>query len=115
MLSRLGSFTVLVGKDNIRDYRGAGLKRTTVTSIECVSASGEYLNPIVRYQASLYLSELIPFQSRQSARKVIRGLLSSDKSLHIDWIRVVRSLDYSEIVLLHDITDTRHEVWQIAR
>lgn len=48
-------------------------------------------------------------------RKVIRGPLSSGKSLHTDWVRVIRSLGYSEIVLLHDIIDTRHEVWQVAR
>lgn len=48
MLSILGSVKVLVGKDDRRDYRGTGTKRTMVTAIECVSASGEYLNPVSR-------------------------------------------------------------------
>jgi hypothetical protein len=47
MLSMLGSIKVLVGKDDRRDYRGVGVKRTMVTTIECVSASGEYLNPMI--------------------------------------------------------------------
>lgn len=47
MLSMLGSVKVLVGKDDRRDYRGAGGKRTMVTAIECISASGESLNPMI--------------------------------------------------------------------
>ena len=38
MLSMLGSVKVLIGKDDPRDYRGAGVKRITVTAIECISA-----------------------------------------------------------------------------
>jgi hypothetical protein len=45
MLSMLGSVKVLVGKDDMRDYRGARVKRTTVTAIECISGDGRYLNP----------------------------------------------------------------------
>ena len=47
MLSMLGSVKVLVGKDNLRDNKGAGVKRTTVTAIECVSADGKPLLPLV--------------------------------------------------------------------
>ncbi|KAK6411581.1 hypothetical protein LTR95_018070 [Oleoguttula sp. CCFEE 5521] len=38
MLSMLGSMKALVGKEDTRDYRGAYVKRTTVTAIECISA-----------------------------------------------------------------------------
>jgi hypothetical protein len=37
MLSKLGSVKVLVGRDDLRDYRGAGVKRTMVTAIECIN------------------------------------------------------------------------------
>ena len=47
LLSMLGSVKVLIGKDDIRDYRGAGVKRTIVTAIECVSANGRSLLPLV--------------------------------------------------------------------
>jgi hypothetical protein len=37
MMSKLGSLQVLVGRDNPRDYGGAGEKRTMVTAVECIS------------------------------------------------------------------------------
>jgi hypothetical protein len=47
ILSMPGSVKVLVGKDNRRDYRGARVKRITVTAIECINGDGRYLNPII--------------------------------------------------------------------
>jgi hypothetical protein len=43
MLSILGSVKVLVGKDDLRDYKGTGVKRTMVTAIKCISADGRSL------------------------------------------------------------------------
>jgi len=43
MLSMLGSVKVLVSKNDSRNYRGAGVKRTMVTAIECISADGRSL------------------------------------------------------------------------
>lgn len=57
MLSMLGTVKVLVGKDDRRDYRGAGAKRTMVTVIECVSASDESPNPMSIWPASAYPQE----------------------------------------------------------
>lgn len=50
MLSMLGSVTILVGKDDPRDYRGASVKQTIVTAIKCILVSGEYLNPIKNHE-----------------------------------------------------------------
>jgi hypothetical protein len=36
----LGSMKVLISKDDLRDYRGAGVKRIIVTAIEYISANG---------------------------------------------------------------------------
>jgi hypothetical protein len=47
MLSKLSSVKVLIGKDNLRDYRGAGVKRTIVTVIECISANSKLLLPLI--------------------------------------------------------------------
>ena len=55
-LSMLGSVKVLIGKDDIRDYRGAGVKRTMVTAIKCVSANGRSLLPLVIWLALTYRS-----------------------------------------------------------
>jgi hypothetical protein len=46
LLSMLGSVKVLVSKDDLRDYRGASVKRTMVTAIECISADGRSLLPL---------------------------------------------------------------------
>jgi hypothetical protein len=56
MLSMPGSVKVLVGKYNMRDYRGVRVKRTTVTAIKCMSGDGRYLNPIIIWLASTYRS-----------------------------------------------------------
>ena len=54
MLSKLNSVKVLVRKGNQRGYIGARVKRTTVTAIECVSADGRYLNPMIIWPASTH-------------------------------------------------------------
>jgi hypothetical protein len=54
LLSMLGSVKALVEKDNIRDYRGAGVKRTMVTAIECISANGRSLLPLIIWPASTH-------------------------------------------------------------
>jgi hypothetical protein len=54
MLSMLGSVKVLVGRDDLRKYRGARVKRTVVTAIECISGDGRYLDPMVIWPASTH-------------------------------------------------------------
>ena len=54
MLSMLNSVKVLISKNDQRGYRGARVKRTMVTVIECISASGRYLNPMVIWPASTH-------------------------------------------------------------
>jgi hypothetical protein len=56
MLSMLGSVKVLVGRDDQRGYRGAGVKRTMVTAIECVSADGRSLHPLIIWPAATHRS-----------------------------------------------------------
>lgn len=56
MLSMLGSVKVLVGKDDLRDYRAAGVKRTMITAIECISADGRSLLPLIVWPASTHRS-----------------------------------------------------------
>jgi hypothetical protein len=56
MLSMLGSVKVLVGKADLRAYRGARVKRKMVTAIECISADGTYLKPMVIWPATTHRS-----------------------------------------------------------
>ena len=54
MLSMLSSIKILISKDGLRSYRGARIKRTVVTAIECVSANGRYLDPMIIWPASTH-------------------------------------------------------------
>ena len=61
VLSILGSVKVLVSKHDRRDYRGARVKHTTVTTIEYISADSRYLNPMIICPASTYQSNWTTF------------------------------------------------------
>jgi hypothetical protein len=55
MLSMPNSVKVLVSKDNVRgSCRGAPVKRTIVTAIECISADGRCLNPMIVWPDSTH-------------------------------------------------------------
>jgi hypothetical protein len=61
MLSMLGSVKALVGKNDTRSYRGARVKRTMVTAIECISGDGRHLNPLIIWPASTHRSNWTTF------------------------------------------------------
>ncbi len=61
MLCMLGSIQVLMSKDDPRDYRGAGVKRTMVTAIECISANGRSLLPMIIWPATTHRSNWTTF------------------------------------------------------
>jgi hypothetical protein len=61
MLLMLGLVKVLVGKDDIRTYRGARVKRKLVTAIECISGDGRYLNPLIIWPATTHRSNWTTF------------------------------------------------------
>jgi len=56
LLSILNSLKVLVSKSELKDYRGAGVKRTLITAIECVSADGRCLYPLIIWPAATHRS-----------------------------------------------------------
>lgn len=56
MLSILKSVKVLVSKGDLRDYKAAGIKQTIITAIECISANGRLLLPLIVWPASTYRS-----------------------------------------------------------
>jgi hypothetical protein len=61
MLSMQSCVKVLVGKDDPRDYRGAGVKRTMVTAIDCISADGRVLLPLIIWPALTHRSNWITY------------------------------------------------------
>lgn len=56
MPSMLGSVKVLIGKDDPRDYRGADVKREMMTAIQCISADGKSLLPMIVWPAATHRS-----------------------------------------------------------
>lgn len=56
-LSRLTSRKVLLHKDDMRRCRGVGAKRTLVTAIECISADGRCLDPLIIWPRSTLRSD----------------------------------------------------------
>ncbi|KAJ5569171.1 hypothetical protein N7450_011657 [Penicillium hetheringtonii] len=54
LLSVLNSVKVLVGKDDLRKHRGTTVKRTLVTAIECISADGRFLHPLIIWPAATH-------------------------------------------------------------
>ncbi|TVY14141.1 hypothetical protein LARI1_G009295 [Lachnellula arida] len=61
MLCMLGSVKVLVSTDDLRNYRGAAVKRTMVTAIECISANGRSLLPMIIWPATTHRSNWTTF------------------------------------------------------
>lgn len=61
MLSKLGSVKVLVATNDVRDYRGARVKRKMVTAVECISADGRFLNPMIIWPASTHRANWTTF------------------------------------------------------
>jgi len=56
MLYMLSFIKVLVSKDDLRDYKSAGVKRTIVITIECISANSRSLLLIIIWLAITYRS-----------------------------------------------------------
>lgn len=61
MLSMLGSAKVLISRDDTRNHRGARVERTTVTAVECISADGRYLDPMIIWPASTHRARWTTF------------------------------------------------------
>jgi hypothetical protein len=57
----LGSVKVLLNKDDPRDYRGAGVKRTIVIAIEYISINSRSLLLIIIWLAITYQSNWTTF------------------------------------------------------
>jgi len=57
LLSNLTSRKYVLHAADRRKYRGATIKRQLVTTIECISAAGEYLSPLVIWPAATQRSD----------------------------------------------------------
>jgi hypothetical protein len=56
MLSFFNPKKVLISENDPRNYRGAGVKRTLIISIECISVDGRALWPLIIWPALIHRS-----------------------------------------------------------
>ena len=56
LLSVLNSLKVLVDRHELKTHKGAGVKRTLITVIECISTDGQYLHPLIIWPAVIHRS-----------------------------------------------------------
>jgi hypothetical protein len=57
LLSFLASRKYVIHKDDWRKCRGATVKRTLVTAVECISADGRCLSPLIIWPASTHRND----------------------------------------------------------
>jgi hypothetical protein len=88
MLSMLGSVKVLVGKDDKREHRGARVKRTTVTAVECISDDGRYLNPMIIWPATTHRSNWTTFPT-PGWHYACNESGNTDSNISLQWLRRV--------------------------
>lgn len=88
MLSMLASLKVLVSRDDLRTYRGAGVKRTTVTAIECISADGRSLCPLVIWPAATHRSTWTTHPT-PGWRFACSPSGYTDSRISLDWVKHV--------------------------
>ncbi|KAF1818899.1 CENP-B protein, partial [Dissoconium aciculare CBS 342.82] len=84
----LGSVKVLVGRDDTRAYRGAQVKRTTVTAIECISADGRCLSPMIIWPAATHRSNWTTFPT-PGWHYAYSESGYTDSQISFEWLRQV--------------------------
>jgi hypothetical protein len=88
MLYMLGSVKVLISKNDPRDYRGAGVKRTIVTAIECISADGRSLLPMIIWPAVTHRSNWTIFPTLRW-HYICSESRYTDSKISFEWLKRV--------------------------
>ncbi|XP_014550508.1 hypothetical protein COCVIDRAFT_58152, partial [Bipolaris victoriae FI3] len=110
MLSMLGSVKVLVGKDDSRDYRGVGIKRTMVTAVECISADGRSLLPLIIWPASTHRDNWTTYETPGWHYGHSENGYN-DSKVNLEWFRRVLEFCFqNKIVLCRLPSHTSHKL-----
>ena len=88
MLCMLGSIKVLISKDDPRDYRGVGVKRTIVTAIECISANSRSLLPMIIWPATTHRSNWTTFPTPRWHYACSKSGYT-DSKISLEWLKRV--------------------------
>jgi hypothetical protein len=121
MLSLLGSTKVLVRREDTRDYRGAGVKRTMVTAIECISMDGRSLLPMIIWPASTHRANWTTYDT-PGWHYALSETGYNDSKISLEWIKRVFDPQTKTLanqnprVLISDGFSTHEtlEIWSIA-
>ncbi|KAF4943763.1 hypothetical protein FGADI_13185 [Fusarium gaditjirri] len=97
MLSMQSCVKVLMGKDDLQDYRGARVKRTTVTVIECISADGRYLDLMIIWPASTHRANWTTHHT-SGWHYVCSESGYTDLKISLEWLKRVFDLQTKERV-----------------
>lgn len=88
MLCMLGSIKVLVGKDDPRDYRGVCIKRTMVTTIECINANSRFLLSMNIWLATTHRSKWTMFPNLEWHNECSESGYT-DSKISLEWLKRV--------------------------
>ena len=88
MLSMPGSVKVLISKYDKQDYRGARVKRTSVTAIECISGDGRYLNPMIIWPANTHRSNWTTFPT-PGWQYACSDSGYTDSKISLEWLKYI--------------------------
>lgn len=88
MLSALGSLKVLVGRDDLRNYRGAGVQRTMITAVECICADGQALSPLIIWPGVTQISSWTSHET-PGWRFACSESGYMDSRINLEWIQQV--------------------------
>jgi hypothetical protein len=95
MLSMLSTVKVLVSKDDMRDYRGARVKRTMITAIECISGDGRYLDPMIIWPAATHRSNWTTFPT-PGWQYACSDTGYTDSYISLQWLKRIFDLETKE-------------------
>jgi hypothetical protein len=74
LLSFLASRKYVIHKDDLRKCRGAAVKRTLVTAVECISADGRSLSPLIIWPALTHRSDWTTYLYPTGKITPVRGV-----------------------------------------
>jgi hypothetical protein len=88
MLSKMNSVRDIMDRTNRHGCRGARVKRTTVTAVECVSADGRYLHPMIIWPAATHRANWVT-HATPGWHYAYSDSGYTDSYLSLQWLRLV--------------------------
>lgn len=119
LLSLPKSAKVVVSKDNKKGSRGARVNRTNVTAIECISADGKYLNPMIIWPAATHRANWTT-HSTPGWYFATSEKGSTDSYISLQWLKLIFDPETKEVagknprVLVNDGFGT-HETLEVLQ